>query len=85
MLIKAGFHTRNDLSETIPQFGHVPSELFASPFLGRKSLKNIGVKGRQIINLPGVPTYLGLALVVRRRLVLVYRRFGTAKEELLDP
>ena len=85
MLINSGFHTRNNLPENIPQFGHAPSELFASPLLGRKSLKNIGLKGRRIINLPGAPTCLGLALFVRRRLVFVYRRFGTAKGELLDP
>ena len=85
MLINSGFHTRNNLSENIPQFGHAPSELFASPLLGRKSLKNIGLKGRRIINLPGAPTCLGLALFVRRRLVFVYRRFGTANRELLGP
>jgi len=60
MLINSGFHTRNNLSENIPQFGHAPSELFASPVLGRKSLKNVGLKGRRIINLPGAPTCLGL-------------------------
>ena len=53
--------------------------------LGRKSLKNIGLKGRRIINLPGAPTCFGPALVVRRRLVFVYRSFGTTKAELLDP
>ena len=85
MLINSGFHMRNNLSANIQQFGHAPSEMFGSPILGRKSLKNIGVKGRRIINLPGAPTCLGPALVVRRRLVFVYRRFGTAKGELLGP
>ena len=40
--------------------------MFASPVLGRKFLKNIGLKGRQIINLPGVPTYLGSFLSWRK-------------------
>jgi hypothetical protein len=35
---------------------------FASPVLGRKCLKNIGLKGRQTIGLPGPPTYHGLVL-----------------------
>ena len=69
VLINSGFHKQNNLSENIPQFGHAPSELFASPFLGRKSLKNIGLKGSRIINLPGAPTCLGTALIVRRSLV----------------
>jgi len=30
-----------------------------SPVLGQKSLKNVGVKGRHIISLPGAPVYLG--------------------------
>ena len=85
VLINSGFHTRNNLSEDIPQLRHAPSELFGSPIVGRKNLKNVGLKRRRIINLPGVPTCLGPALVVRRRLVFVYRRFGTAKGELLDP
>ena len=59
VLINSGFHTRNNLSENIPQFGQAPSELFASPILGRKSLKNIGWKGRQIMNLLGRPHVLG--------------------------
>jgi len=77
VLINSGFHTRSNLSENIPLFG--------SPILGRKSLKNIGLKGRRIIHLSAAPTFLGPALVVRRRLVLVYRRFGTAKGEQFDP
>ena len=72
VLINSGFHTRNNLSENIPQFGHAPSELFASPILGRKSLENIGLKGRRIIKLLETPTCLGPALVVRRGLVFFY-------------
>jgi hypothetical protein len=56
VLIKSRFHTRNNLSENILQFGHAPLELFGSPILGRKSLKNIGLKWRRIIRLPGAPT-----------------------------
>jgi hypothetical protein len=67
-MISSGFHKRNNLSENIPLFGHTPSELFASPTLCRKSLRNIGSKGRRIIILPGGPR-LGPALVVQRRLV----------------
>jgi hypothetical protein len=43
----------------------VPSQSFASRvLLGRKCWKNFGLKGRQIINLPGVPTCLGSALLL---------------------
>jgi hypothetical protein len=66
VLINSGFHKLNNLSENIPQFGHAPSKLFASSILYRKSLRNIGLKGHPIIILPAC---LGLALVVRRRLV----------------
>ena len=59
VLINSGFHKRNNLSENIPQFGHTPSELFASPILCRKSLRNVGLKGRRIIILPGGPHVLG--------------------------
>ena len=76
MLINSGFHTRNKLAENIQQFVHAPSELFANPILGRKCLMNIDLKGGRI-NLAGVPTCVGPAVVVRRRLVFVYRRFGT--------
>ena len=58
MLINSGFHTQNNLSENISQFGHAPSALFASPILSRKSLNNIGLKGRRIINMPGGPHVL---------------------------
>jgi len=58
VLINSGFHKRNNLSENIPQFGHTAWELFASPILCRKSLRNIGLKGRRIIILPGGPHVL---------------------------
>ena len=59
MLINSSFHTRNNLSENIPQFGHAPSELFASLILGRKSIKNIGLKGSELLICPGRPHVLG--------------------------
>jgi hypothetical protein len=37
---------------------------FASPVGGRKRLKNIRLKGQQIINVPGAPICLGLAWVM---------------------
>jgi hypothetical protein len=42
----------------------MPSRTFTNPVLGQKSLKSIGFKGWQIINLPGVRTHLRLALGV---------------------
>jgi len=59
VLINSGFHKRNNLSENTPQFGHTPSELFASLILCQKSLRNIGLKGRRIIILPGGPHVFG--------------------------
>jgi len=59
VLINSGFHKRNNLSENTPQFGHTPSELFASPILCRKSLRNIGLKERRIIIVPGGPHVFG--------------------------
>ena len=90
MLINWGFHTRNNLSANIPQFVHPPSTVRQPYPRPKKSLKNIDLKGRRIIHLPrvcvgGGGTCLGPFLVVRRRLVFVYRRFRTAKGELLDP
>ena len=38
VLANSRFHTRNNLSENNPQFGHAPSELFASYVLDRKRL-----------------------------------------------
>lgn len=50
-------------SENYPQFGHLLLKRFASPVLGRKNLRNIGLKRRHIISLPGVTTYLGPVLL----------------------
>ena len=38
------------------QYGNTLYKIFASLFLGRKCLKNIGLKERQVISLPGTPT-----------------------------
>jgi len=38
--------------------GHTLSKIFASPVLGRKISKSIGLKGRQINDMLGTPTYL---------------------------
>lgn len=46
---KAGFHMQKKFSENYPQLGNAPSERSASPALGRKILKNIGPKWRQIV------------------------------------
>ena len=63
VLINSGFHKRNNLSENIPQFGHTAWELFASPILCRKSLRNIGLKERRIIIVPGGPHVFGWPLL----------------------
>jgi hypothetical protein len=65
VLVNLGFHTRKNLSENNPQFGHAFSKIFSSPVLGRKSLKNIGLKWRRIIRLPGASTSLRPALAAR--------------------
>jgi hypothetical protein len=70
VLVHSGFHTHKNLSENYPQFGHAPSEGFDGPVLDRKSSKNIGFKGRQIISMPGTPTCLGplpLAMSVKNQ------------------
>ena len=38
VLVNSCFHTRNNLPENNPHFGHTPSELFASYVLGRKRI-----------------------------------------------
>ena len=49
--------------EAGPEYGAgQPRQTLASPALGRKSLKNIGLKWRQIINLSGESTCLRPAL-----------------------
>ena len=50
---KSGFHKRKNFLENYPQILARALRISASPVLGRKILKNIGWKGRQIINLSG--------------------------------
>jgi hypothetical protein len=45
MLVNSGFHARKYFAESYPQLGHA-IKLFTSPFLGRKSLKNLGLNDR---------------------------------------
>jgi hypothetical protein len=51
------FPTRKNLSKNYPRIFSGPSKRFASPGIHRNSLKNIGLKGCQIISLPGAPNY----------------------------
>jgi len=80
---KTEFSTREIIYQQTSRSLCTRPQLFVSPILGRKSLNNIDLKGRRI-NLSGEATCVGPAVVVRCRLVFVCRRFGTAKEELLD-
>ena len=59
---KLHFHVHKNLSGKYEHFGHARSTLFASPLLGRKSLKDIISKRQQISGLFGATTYLGPAL-----------------------
>jgi hypothetical protein len=62
-LVNLGFPRASKFSENYyPQFGHAPSKIFTSPVLGRRMLKNISLKGRQIHSLPGAPAFLGSLL-----------------------
>jgi hypothetical protein len=61
-----------------PQFGHAPSKTVLSPVIGLKSLKNIGLKGRQINGLPGEPTCLGVALHIKHVLCAITRTIREA-------
>ena len=61
--VNSGFHARKIFfSGNYPKFGQTPSQIFSSPVLGRKIVKNIGLKGHNIISLPGAPKGLGSAL-----------------------
>jgi hypothetical protein len=53
VLVNSVFDMWKDFSKKYPQFGYMPSKMFASLVLCWKSLKNIYLKGRQIISLPG--------------------------------
>jgi len=57
VLASSSFHTRNNLSENNPLFGHAPSELFASHILGRKRISVW--KGAWVLFCPGRPHVSG--------------------------
>jgi hypothetical protein len=40
---------QNNFSENYPQFGRAPSKMFASPALGGKCLRNIGLKNGKLL------------------------------------
>jgi len=57
VLVTSGFHVPKNFSENYALFAHAPIQTLASPVLGRKSLRNVALKGGQIISLSGVPNY----------------------------
>lgn len=64
-ILNSGFHAwKFFFFGNYPKFGHVPSNIFSSPLLGRKGTKNVGLKGRKIISLPGAHKDLGPTLEI---------------------
>ena len=61
-LVNSCFHTRKKFSENYLQFGHVSCRILANHVLGRKKFKNMGLKWRQTICLPGASACLAPAL-----------------------
>jgi hypothetical protein len=53
------FHTWKNVSANYSQSGHAPSKLFASPVIGRKTLKNIGLKDAKLLVCSGCPRVSG--------------------------
>jgi hypothetical protein len=53
VLVFSGFHTRERVFQKIIDNWVGDLKIFASHVLGRKTLKNIGLKRRQFISLPG--------------------------------
>jgi hypothetical protein len=64
VLVHSVFHTRKNFPENYPQFGHVPSKIFASPVLCRRISKNIGLKGARLLVCLVVPMCFGPALSI---------------------
>ena len=62
VLVNLRFYMRQNFYETNPQFGQAPLEYFVSRLIGLKTSKNISLKGRQFIDLPGASTRLGPGL-----------------------
>jgi len=77
VLVNLALHILKNFFENYLQFGYVPSESFTSPFVGWESLKNIGVKGRQILANPGRPRVSG-----RRWVKILYRSSDTLSLKL---
>jgi len=63
VLVNSGFRMRKNFSGNYLESGNAPWEMFASPVLGPKILKNVGLRWRQLISLPGAPACLGSILV----------------------
>jgi len=61
-LVNSGCHMLK-CSQNCPQFGHQPSKTFASPVLGRKTLKHIGLQERKVISQPRAPISIRPAIV----------------------
>ena len=55
MVVNLAFHMEKNLSDSCLQFGHAPSESSTSPAVGCRCLRNIGMKGHQILAYPGHP------------------------------
>jgi hypothetical protein len=77
VLANSGFYTRNNLYENNPQFGYTSFRTVCQSFPRPKKI--IGLNCNRIFILRGALTCLEQYFFVRRRLVFVYRHFGTAK------
>jgi len=64
VLVNAGVHMLQQCLRKIIRNLGTALKMSVSPVLGLKSLKKIGLRWHQIINLPGAPKYLGPALIV---------------------
>lgn len=78
MLVNLALYIRKNFSENYLQFGHAPSESSTSPSVGWESLKDIGVKGRQILAYPGRPRISG-----RRWVNILYISSDTSVSEVV--
>jgi hypothetical protein len=59
VLVNLAFHMRQNFPQNYLQFGHANSESSTSTVVGWESLKNIGMKGCQILACPGYPRVSG--------------------------
>jgi hypothetical protein len=51
--LNSGFYKRNNFSQNYLQFWYASPQVLASRITGRKCLKNIGLKGREILGCQG--------------------------------